>query len=69
MTTAITFTPSLPCCALTEDGVTRCGKEATVGTLYATGEGQYLLQPFCKACVAGMQRMYGVEPSREEQIP
>jgi hypothetical protein len=57
----ISFSPSLPCGALAADGVLRCGKDATVGTLYPMGGGEWMLQPFCRECVAGMQRAYGVE--------
>jgi len=54
----ITFDPPLPCSGIGVDGSTRCGKDATVGTITPAGGGQYLLQPFCRECVAAMQQNY-----------
>lgn len=69
----ITFSPPLPCSAIGADGVSRCGvsrcgEPATVATLYPMGGGQFILQPFCRECVAGMQRNYSdVERQNEER--
>lgn len=52
----ITFSPPLPCSTVIGDQL--CGKDATVGMLYPMGGGQYVLQPFCRACVAGLERVY-----------
>jgi len=66
----ITFDPPLPCSALGADGVSRCAKPATVGTLYPTGGGQYLLQPICRDCVQAIRWMYidqaGERPTHED---
>ena len=52
----ITFSPALPCSSVIGDR--RCGRDATVGTLYPMGGGQYILQPFCKTCVQALQKVY-----------
>ncbi len=59
MTTSIGFTPALPC--VTIQGGTTCGKPATAGTLYPTGDGNYILQPFCRECTQALLRIYGPE--------
>jgi hypothetical protein len=67
-TTTITFSPALPCSTISADGAALCGKDATVGTLYPMGGGQYILQPICRECVAAMQRNYAdVERHNEER--
>jgi hypothetical protein len=60
---SISFSPALPCSSMIGD--TLCGKDATVATLYPMGGGQFILQPFCRTCVAQLQQIYGppAEPS------
>lgn len=64
-TTTIGFHPALPCSTVQGDGI--CGQPATAGTLYPTGGGQYLLQPFCRDCTAALMRVYG--PDSSELFP
>lgn len=58
-TTTIRFAPPLPCSALLAIG-RRCNTPATVAQATRLGDGTYHLQPFCRSCVAGMARVYGV---------
>ena len=57
MTTTITIDPPLPCCVLIA-AQRRCGQDATVAQATRQIDGSYYLQPFCKTCVEGMQRVY-----------
>jgi len=62
--TSITFSPAVPCSSVHGDRL--CGKPSTVATLYPSGGGQYLMQPFCKACVAALLATYG-GPIRDDR--
>lgn len=55
--TSIGFSPALRCSTIKDDRL--CGREATAGTLYPTGGGQYILQPFCRECTQALMRVYG----------
>lgn len=65
VTTTITFSPPRPCSTIR--GTALCGKPATVGTLYQIGGGQYILQPFCRECVAAMQRNYAPDDTKASE--
>ena len=63
----ITFSPPVPCATI--DGISRCGKPATVATIYPMGGGQWIMQPFCKDCVAALVRVYNLLPPEEREEP
>jgi hypothetical protein len=60
---ALKIDPPLPCAAIGEDGVTLCGRTATVATADPSGGGEWILLPLCQKHVAALRRMYSV-PSR-----
>lgn len=62
----ITFAPAVPCGTISTDGVSRCNKEATVGTLYPMGGGQYMIRPICRDCTLAMKRIYLPDAERDK---
>jgi len=61
----ITIDPPLPCCALIAIR-RRCGQPATVVQASRLGDGSYQMQPFCRQCVAGMAKNYGVDIEEQQ---
>jgi len=70
-TTTIGFHPSVPCSTIVDADGHLCGKEATVGTLYPMGGGQYILQPFCRDCTQKLVQVYAGElfPPPSDRAP
>ena len=65
MTTTLTIDPPLPCCVLIAKQ-RRCDQPATVAQATRQVDGSFYLQPFCKSCVEGRQRVYFPKPAPEE---
>jgi hypothetical protein len=65
-TTTIAISPPLPCCALIAVQ-RRCGRPAKVAQATRLGDGSYHVQPFCRDCVAAMQRVYSQTTNQEHR--